>query len=142
MNYFEIRLVENITDQKGNTKTGSRNYIVGINDNSFTAADEYIWNEIGSRIVKIQSIKEIEPDMILNLTDPRDDLSYYRCQVLYLEENDLTGKIKKVRKNSYVLAKDITEVKEFVQTELKTCIHVYFINSVNKIGLSDIILEH
>lgn len=147
MNYFEIRLVEMSTDQKGRDRVGSKSYIVGIKDSSlttetsFTIANDYIWNEVGSRIVRVQSIKEIDPDMILNLTDPRDDLSYYRCQVLYLEENDTTGKIKKVRRNSYVLAKDITEVKELVQTELKTCIHEYYIPSVNKIGISDILIE-
>ena len=141
MNYFEIRLGEKVTDQKGRDRVANRSYVIGVKDQSFTSADEYIWNEMGSRIARIQSIKEIIPDMILNLDDPRDELSYYRCQVLYFEENDNTGKIKKVRKNSYVLAKDITEVKEFVQTELKTCIHEYFITSVSKIGITDILIE-
>ena len=141
MNYFEVKTKEKYTTDKGVDKIGTRQYIIGINEETFAAADEFLDKNIGSRLVKVQSIRELLPDMILNLTDPRDELSYYKCQVLYLEENDDTGKIKKVRKNSYVLAKDITEVKELVQEELKTCIHVYLINSVNKINLFDIIIE-
>lgn len=141
MNYFEVKTKEKYTTEKGVDKIGTRQYIIGIKDEAFAAADDFIDNNIGSRLVKIQSMKELLPDMILNLTDARDELSYYRCQVLYLEENDDTGKIKKVRKNSYVLAKDITEVKELVQEELKNCVHEYLINSVNKINLFDIIIE-
>lgn len=141
MNYFEVKTREHFTTEKGVDKVGTRSYIIGILEETFTAADDFICSKIGSRLVNIQSIKEINPDMILNLTDPRDDLFYYRCQVLYLEEDDDTGKIKKVRKNSYILSKDITEVKELVQEELKTCIHEYLINSVTKVNLLDIIIE-
>lgn len=141
MNYFEVKTKEKYTTEKGVDKIGSRSYIIGISAETFTAVDEFVYENIGSRLVKIQSIKEITPDMILNLTDPREDLFYYRCGVLYLEENDNTGKIKKVRKNSYVLSKDITEVKELVQEQLKLCVYEYLITSVNRVNLFDIILE-
>lgn len=139
--YYEVKLIESFTDDKGKQKSASRRYILGINEGTMTNADEYIYQEIGSKISKIQSIREINPDKILNLTDSRDELSYYSCKVLYLEENDNTGKIKRVTRTSYVLATDITEVKEMMTKELKSCIDEYVITAVNKTNIQEILIE-
>ena len=128
------------SDDKGNLKVKKRTYIISINSDSCSAAEEFIKNEIGSQIQEIFSIKKIKVDMYLNLDSVGDN--YYTAKVTYLIEDDDTGKIKKQTTVSYILASDIIEVKELVQNELKNQIHEAFIISVTKTNIKEILTEN
>jgi hypothetical protein len=55
---------------------------------------------------------------------------------------DDTGKIKRRNTVSYVLASDISEVREQILAELKNQVHEAFISSISKTKIKEIILEN
>lgn len=128
------------TDDKGKTKNKKRTYIVSINSDSCTAAEEFIKQEIGSQIQEVLSLKKVDVDMYLNLDSSGD--TYYAAKVTYLVESDDTGKIKRRNTVSYVLSSDIAEVRELVLAELKNQVHEAFISSISKTKIKEIILEN
>lgn len=128
------------TDDKGKTKTKKRNYIVSINSDSCTAAEEFIKQEVGSQIQEVLSLKKVEVDMFLSLESAGE--TYYSAKVTYLVESDDTGKIKRRNTVSYVLASDISEVREQVLEQIKNQVHEAFISSISKTKIKEIILEN
>ena len=128
------------TDDKGKSKIKKRNYIVSINSDSCTAAEEFIKLEIGSQLQEVLSVKKIDVDMYLSLDSAGD--TYYAAKVTYLVESDDTGKIKRRNTVSYVLASDISEVREQILGEIKNQVHEAFISSISKTKLKEIILEN
>lgn len=139
-NYFEVKVKESYVDSKGNSKIGSRNYIVSLQTDDFSSVETFMFSYMGSSIVNIQTIKEVSIEDVLNLDDPSDGLYYHKCQVVVLEENDTTGKIKKVKNIFYVYANNVAEVKDFVKKRMdNSTSYEYFINSVNRANIQAIL---
>lgn len=128
------------TDDKGKTKNKKRSYIISIDSELHSDAEEFIKEEIGSQIQDIISIKKVDVDMYLSLDSDGD--TYYAAKVTYLVESDDTGKIKRRNTVSYVLASDISEVREQILNELKNQVHEAFISSISKTKIKEIIIEN
>jgi len=128
------------TDDKGKTKEKKRTYVVAINSDSCSAAEDFLTQEVGSQIQRIVSVKHIDVDMYLSLDSAGE--TYYAAKVTYLVESDETGKIKRRNTVSYVLSSDIADVREQILAELKNQVHEAFISAISKTKIKEIIIEN